>query len=173
MTMGITLFISAPDFEDVTALDLLKFTTRTTNEELEIIERMFNRQTATWSAKSQPEWRTEKTRIVGTDGNLFASIKTNSTPFVFVNVPRKSGRAVFSKNYKPKTRPRKIGSGPGAGWVKGGVGKQFKFTPREVEHRIAEVRQPKFTKKATKTVIQDFNRLFRLSKRRVKAVQIL
>jgi hypothetical protein len=172
--IGMTITITAPDFRTMSPESFFFSSIKSMEKELDIANNLFDRQTKTWTSKSKPEW--ERTPAKFEDGTLSASIGTSSVPFVWVNLPRKPGRATFSHDYRPKTRPRKLGSGRGAGQIyyRGRDAKPIKkVTPRMAHERVAEVRQEKYAKRTSKAVIRDFNHYFRTTGQRVRVVRVL
>lgn len=162
-----------PDLEEfVNSTIMFRETLRTMYEELFIMERLFGRQTATWRHK--PDWKYYVPRLK--TGDLEGKLETDSVPFVWVNEKRKNpGRVLMSKDYRPKTKPRTLGSGPGAGRVlKRGRHAPYKksFVPREAEYVVAERRQKAFAKKASEALVKDFNRYMR-GKGRKQKVQVI
>jgi hypothetical protein len=173
--INVSMVLTVPVLDEQTAQSFYRSTIKDMVNELGIAERLFNRQTATWSSKSQPIWERELPKFTGNE--IVASVLTKSKPFIWVNNPRRPGKATFSTDYKPKTKPRKAGSGPGAGKVlrRGREGKKIKkVTPREIYLRVEELRQDKYVKRASKEVIRDFNRYFRSTKRsRIKVIRVI
>lgn len=113
------------------------------DQESEIHERKFDAFTRTWTAPNKPNWRRE-VKDSGDDYEVILS--TTSTPFVFVEKGTSIRYRVMSKNFVPKTKPRVIGSGGGAGYA-AGFGVKPGIQARNIRTEIAERRQPQFARK--------------------------
>lgn len=138
-------------------------TSRVVEKEVGIITRMFQRTHKTWS--HQPSWHDLPLHISREGGGITSAVATNDIVYVWVNHPRKPGRAAFSRDYKPKTKPRTIGSGQGKGRViaRGNRAPALKkVTPREFDLEIQERRQQptKFVRKAMRAVRNDVIGMF-------------
>lgn len=135
---------------------------RVIQDEMDIMERMFGRTTRTWTSKNKPEWIKEVgAERAGVD--LVGVIFTRSTPFVWVEGGTDRGQATFSRDYKPKTQPGKLGSGAGRGRViKRGRGalQTGGVTARNFRYTIAERRQPQVEKKMNSAVDRGVKKFF-------------
>jgi hypothetical protein len=140
--------------------------------ELGIIERKFDSVTKTWSSASQPFWQIDK-RLPRGKGDGAWTIFTRSTPFVFVSLGTRGGRATFSDNYRPMTRRRVLGSRGRQGRVIAkGRGPRINTEAREFEFAVAEQRQRPFAKKAQRELDRGVKRIFP-RKRKGKTVTVI
>jgi len=166
-SIGMTVIIDVPDFSDIST-KIYKKIGRQIEKELDKMENALKPAYKTWSSKSKPEWKKsfgDPRRIVNAGGSFnvegfsfvhdeFAgTLSTTSTPFVFVEGGTVGGRARFSSDYRPMTRPRIVNSRARRGSVVGGVGPQIRgITARDFTEVIAERRAPFITKSIEKTV---------------------
>jgi hypothetical protein len=128
--------------------------------ELKIVENMMGTFTRTWSAKSKPDWNTELEEF-GQD--IALALWTGSTPFVWVDAGTPVGYVAFSKDYRPKTKPRSLGSGAGSGRVVrrgGGAPRTSGVEKREATWEAAERRQKVFPAKIQRAVTAGSKRVF-------------
>lgn len=135
---------------------------RVIEDELDVMERAFNRTTRTWTDKNKPEWIKE----VGAGGlgrDLVGMIFTRSTPFVWVEGGTNRGQVAFSQDYQPKTRPGTLGSRAGRGKVtrRGRGAPQTKgVEARDFRYLIAERRQPQVFKNMNSAVDRGVKKFF-------------
>lgn len=108
-------------------------------------ERMFDRFTRTWSVENKPRWDREE---VDTRDEFSVTLKTESTPFVFVEKGTSIRYRVMSRDFQPKTRPRIIGSRGGAGRA-AGFGVKPGIEARNIRTEIAKRRAGPLQKKLT------------------------
>lgn len=133
-------------FDPTTVIDRM---TKVVREEADINERSFNRFTKTW--KNATVFENDVDHL---DDEITGTVKSSSTPFVFVEGGTKSRPKSRITKFKPKTRPRVIGSGRG---VRGALYATRKMTkkgiaPREIRIEIAERRERPFAKKVGRQI---------------------
>lgn len=81
------------------------------DKEMDIIERLFDKATSTWSTKNKPVWK----RVQRLGGNNFkATLSTRSTPFAYIETGTKERWARMDPRFRAKSKPRVIGASPGA-----------------------------------------------------------
>lgn len=124
-------------------------------DEADIWLRMFNRATSTWSEK--PEF----TKIVANRmsrsgyGLITVTLESSSKPWIWVEggTDRRYG-VITTSDYRPKTRPRTIGSGAGAGHVLHVLRKKWVpgIQARDVRFVIAERRRIPFAEKLARRI---------------------
>lgn len=83
--------------------------------ELDKMEEMFGLGTRTWSSQNQPAWK----KRIGRGLAISGLITTGSTPFAYVEVGTRYRLRAMTRDFRPKTRPGVLGSGPGAGGAAG------------------------------------------------------
>lgn len=143
--------------------------------ESQIWRRMFDRATATWTPSSKPRWNTRRvgfgrgvnfsragiSRPIRTGmnsmsgGEMSITLESSSKPWIWVEAGTdRRYKGIVSSDWRPKTRPRVIGSGPGAGrllavqvgnWVPG-------ITPRDVRFVIEERRRLQFARNMARRI---------------------
>lgn len=131
---------------------LLKEITR----EGEIQKRMFERTVRTWSSLSKPVF---VVKIVKSTNELSVKVSTDSDIYRFISEGTKVRFATMTKNYKPKTRSRVIGS------RRGHAGLAFvnKKRPmpgieaREFKEEIADRRRNPFNSNMMRKYTEGFN----------------
>lgn len=79
--------------------------------EIRQIEKEFGKGTSTWSSSSKPNWRLRITRGFAISGTC----TTGDTPFAYVEVGTRYRFRAMTPDFRPKTKPGVLGSGPGAG----------------------------------------------------------
>lgn len=128
--------------------------------ESEIWERMFNRATSTWSMRSKPKFERKPVGMVGgsgmsSHGVISMTLESSSKPWIWVEGgTRRRYKAVMSSDYRPKTRRRTVGSGPGAGYMLKVLRGQWApgIPARDVRFVIAERRRLPFARNMTRRI---------------------
>jgi len=131
-------------------------------DERDIIQRMFNRVTNPWSEEHRPSWRKHTIKRKGQD--LVFLLYTESTPFVWVTLGHSGGRVILSKDFRPRTRRRVLGSRAKKGRViKRGIGRKRTVEAREFDLEIADRRNrpEKFPKKMQAALNKGVKRVLR------------
>lgn len=80
--------------------------------------------------------------------------ETSDHPYWFVHEGVSVLRAVFSRNWAPKTQPKVLGSGPGSGQMLYVTKKIAKppYKPRKFTEKIIEIRQKPFQENMQKAI---------------------
>lgn len=141
-------------------------------EELDIIERMYNRTTKTWKPKDVPTW-SKKTG--GGERNMRYTISTTDTPFVFIDLGTDIRYATMTPDFSRKTNPRILGSRGGSGgvqFVNRGVPRAG-IEPRKFSDEIVKRRSPKLLTKLQKEFMQEHAKRVAKAKRAKKRFRIL
>lgn len=131
------------------------------HDELDILRRQYDKTTRTWTEESKPKWTKE---LKGVAPHFDMQITTSDKPFVWVDQGTHGGYVTFSKDYRPKTRPRVIGSRAGRGRVvrRGYGANAIKgVKAREFSDEIAQRRQKLFPKKAHAAILRGTRKFFR------------
>ena len=143
----------------------------------DIVERMFDATTRTWSDKNKPQWKREYVGFFPGSGvsrkDGLAIVSTDSKPFVWVEARENPGRVGFSRDYRPKTRVRTIGSGSGAGrvTVRGARAPVSNVKARDFRFEIAERRQSPFEKAIDSAIRRGSTKFFYGTK--IKTVKVI
>ncbi len=135
------------------------------DDEMAIMQRMFNRLTEDW--RHQPRWTVSKTKRQGQD--IRYTLWTKNTPFVWVSGGHSGGRVALSKDYIIRTRHKHLRSKPRGGRVlaRGMIAPKKKAVrARRFELRVVELREKAFQKKAGAAFWKGAKRLMRPRKKR-------
>ncbi len=131
-------------------------------QEGQIVKRMYQKTTRTWSAPRPLFKVTSKREKLGPRGGKGGAVSTfvftEDQKFIWVDqgtksrdiVPRTKPYLVFKVGGKPKTKPRKIGSGagkPGDKWVTTKRVRRHKIKARNFSDEIRKRRRRPFYKK--------------------------
>lgn len=170
----IALEIEAPDLGALSQT-ILQPLIDTMQDEIGIVERMFDRVTRTWEPSHQPTWERKVDLRKGRDPVL--SIFTTSTPFVWVSGGHSGGRVAFSSDYRSRTRKRVLGSRARRGRVVARGRKAPRKRPveaREFEMEIADRRNEpnKFPKKMQKALNKGARRALGIRRKKKKSVEL-